>query len=124
VKQQLLRHVLAARRAQPALFLEGDYQPRMARGPLADHVLAFARTLGGREALTVVSRLGAALIGNDLPRIPPARWGHTSLDVGKRPLASWVDALTGRTFMAGKDGTLPLRDVLAGLPLALLLQQA
>lgn len=122
VKQQLLRHVLAARRAHPALFLEGDYQPRLAQGPLADHVLAFARTLGGREALTVVSRLGAALVGHDSPRIPPARWDHTSLDVGEQPLASWVDALTGRTCIAGKDGTLPLREVLAGLPVALLLQ--
>jgi maltose alpha-D-glucosyltransferase/alpha-amylase/(1->4)-alpha-D-glucan 1-alpha-D-glucosylmutase len=124
VKQQLVRHVLAARYAREALFLEGDYHPLIAQGPLADHVLAFARTLGDHEALTVISRLGAALVDHDLPRVPPARWGGTSVNAGERRCGRWVDALTGQSIDAGPDGKLPMRQVLAALPVALLLRQA
>ncbi|GAB3109651.1 malto-oligosyltrehalose synthase [Cupriavidus yeoncheonensis] len=124
IKQQLVRHALAARRAQEALFLEGDYQPLMAQGPLAGHVLAFARTRGAHEALTVVSRLGAALVDHDLPRIAPARWGHTAIKAGERRCGSWMDALTRQTCIAGPDGALPLREVLGVLPVALLLRPA
>ncbi|CAG9182701.1 Putative maltooligosyl trehalose synthase [Cupriavidus laharis] len=123
VKQQLVRHVLAARRAHEMLFLEGGYQPLIAEGPLAEHVLGFARTLGGDEALTVVSRLGATLVDRELPRVPPARWGHTTVNAGTRQSGHWTDALTGQTFIAGPDGKLPMQEVLAVLPAALLLRQ-
>jgi maltose alpha-D-glucosyltransferase/alpha-amylase/(1->4)-alpha-D-glucan 1-alpha-D-glucosylmutase len=119
IKQQIVRHVLAARRAHEALFRDGDYQPLAAKGPLADHVLAFARTLGEQQALTVVSRLGAALVA-DIPLVPPARWGSTMIDAGLTQARCWVDVLTGQVFAA--DG-LRIQHVLGALPVALLLRQ-
>nr|WP_258234605.1 malto-oligosyltrehalose synthase [Cupriavidus pinatubonensis] len=119
IKQQIVRHVLAARRAHEALFRDGDYQPLAAKGPLADHVLAFARTLGEQQALTVVSRLGATLVA-DIPLVPPARWGRTRIDTGTGEARCWVDALTGQAFAA--DG-LRIQHVLGALPVALLLRQ-
>ncbi|CAG9176396.1 hypothetical protein LMG23994_03398 [Cupriavidus pinatubonensis] len=119
IKQQIVRHVLAARRAHEALFRDGDYQPLAAKGPLADHVLAFARTLGEQQALTVVSRLGATLVA-DIPLVPPARWGSTMIDTGTGQARCWVDALTGQAFAA--DG-LRIPHVLGALPVALLLRQ-
>lgn len=54
----------------------------------------------------------------------PACWGHTALDIGERSAGSSVEALTGQRFHAGTEGRLALREVLATLPVALLLRQA
>src|ERR1700721_599416 len=43
IKQAVIARCLAARRANALLFASGEYIPLIARGPVADHVVAYAR---------------------------------------------------------------------------------
>ncbi|OLP53543.1 malto-oligosyltrehalose synthase [Rhizobium rhizosphaerae] len=52
-KQSLVRLGLAARQAQPALFLEGDYRPLTLSGDHAHRFVAFARVSGTQAAVVV-----------------------------------------------------------------------
>ncbi|EON16315.1 maltooligosyl trehalose synthase [Cupriavidus sp. GA3-3] len=122
IKQQLIRQVLAVRHAHPRLFADGQYSMLAAQGALVPQVLAFARTADAHQAITVVTRLVATQVDPTMPRIPPAGWGDTALNVGAPQPSRWTDALTGHVLDAPM-GRLRLREVLGGLPVALLLRQ-
>ena len=109
---------LRLRRSEPGWFLAGQgpdpgagpdgapYQPLLADGPAAAHVVAFRR---GR-ALTVVTRLPHGLRRR-------GGWGETTLTV---PGARYRDVLTDGVR---QGPSLRLADVLDGLPVALLVEQ-
>ena len=65
VKQFILARILAVRRKHPDLFANGAYQPLQIVGPLAEHVVAFARVLRDTAAITVFCRKVAHLIPLD-----------------------------------------------------------
>ena len=80
-KLWLIRQTLALRRRRPELFgPQADYQPLLAKGERAAHVVAFAR---GNVMVTVVPRLVLGLNG---------KWGDTTLEV---PHGAWRNELTG-----------------------------
>jgi (1->4)-alpha-D-glucan 1-alpha-D-glucosylmutase len=102
-KLWLIRQVLALRRRQPELFgPQGDYQPLLAEGERAEHVVAFAR---GGGVVSVVPRLVLGLDGG---------WGDTTLKV---PHGAWRNELTGDDL--GGNVT-RMADLLARFPVALL----
>ena len=119
IKQQLIRAVLGLRRAQPALFAQGQYQPLSASGELARHTLAFSRQCGGLQAVVAVTRLAAHHVEPDLPRVPPHCWRDTGLHAGD---GNWEDALTGHA-VTSHAGWLRAKDVFAVLPVALLVRE-
>lgn len=92
---------LTLRRDRPELFL--SYAPVRARGPAADHVLAFDR--GG--AITVATRLPVGLGA-------AGGWADTMLEL---PVGTWHDVLTG-TRTTGR-----LSELLSVHPVALLVQE-
>ena len=96
---------LRLRRDRPELFTA--YTPVAAAGEASDHVLAFDR--GG--ALTVATRLptGLARAGG---------WRDTVLSL---PPGDWRDAFTAATW---QGGLVPLADLLATYPVALLVREA
>jgi (1->4)-alpha-D-glucan 1-alpha-D-glucosylmutase len=98
-KLWVVSRALRLRRARRELFT--SYEPLIATGPAADHVLAFDR--GG--AITVATRrpIGLAERGG---------FGDTSLELP----GSHVDLLSGRDF----SGRVRVADLLATLPVALL----
>ncbi|MGI8328716.1 malto-oligosyltrehalose synthase [Actinomadura scrupuli] len=106
---------LRLRRSEPGWFGAGvgpdagaaPYEPVLADGPAAAHVVAFRR---GR-ALTVVTRLPHGLRRR-------GGWGETTLTV---PGARYRDVLTDGVH---HGPSLRLADVLDGLPVALLVEQA
>ena len=102
-KLWLIHQALALRRRQPELFgPQGDYQPLLAKGERAAHVVAFVR---GGGVVTVVPRLVLGLNGE---------WGDTTLKV---PDGAWRNALTGDDV----DGHVTrMADLLARFPVALL----
>ena len=61
-KLYLIRQALRLRAAAPALFAAGDYQPLPVHGPLADHLIAFARVGDGLVLVAVAPRLLAPLV--------------------------------------------------------------
>ena len=105
-KLWLTQRALATRRAQVAAFgPRGTYEPLIAQGAKAAHVVAFMR--GGAVA-SIAPRLVIGL-GDD--------WGDTSLDL---PAGRWRNALTGEQ-RAG--GPLWLGEALRRFPVALLVRE-
>ena len=106
-KLLVVREALRLRRERPASFVGGDYLPVLADGEAAQHLVAFGRGPRGRtsDVLAVATRLPASSPG----------WVGTTLTL---PPGSWTDRLTG----AGHQGTVRLLDVLAALPVALLVR--
>ena len=102
-KLWLIRQTLGLRRRQPELFgPQGNYQPLLAKGKRAAHVVAFTR---GNRVVTVVPRLVLGLNGD---------WGSTTL---KMPDGTWRNELTGDDV----DGHVTrMADLLARFPVALL----
>jgi (1->4)-alpha-D-glucan 1-alpha-D-glucosylmutase len=101
-KLLVTQSALTLRRNQSHRFT--TYSPVTARGPAADHVLAFDR--GG--ALTVATRLPVGLAEHG--------WGDTVLSL---PAGHWADLLTGRECA----GDAPVHELLADYPVALLIRE-
>ncbi|HYZ34252.1 MAG TPA: malto-oligosyltrehalose synthase [Crenalkalicoccus sp.] len=121
VKQAVLARALALRARRPAVFAEGDYLPLPADGPMAEHVLAFARRCRGEMVIAIATRLPASPSRDfTVPLLSAEDWQGTTLPLPREGSASgWEDALTGERH-AAPAGRLPLEGVLARLPLALL----
>jgi (1->4)-alpha-D-glucan 1-alpha-D-glucosylmutase len=125
IKQFVISRVLAARKAAPALFAEGDYVPLHAEGLLTDHVFAFARVLHGAAAVTVFCRHPARLLESQGSlAIPQAHWKETRIPLPPaiRP-TEFVDVISGKRVRAG-GSCLDVAQVLADLPVALLVMRA
>ena len=125
-KLAILRRILAFRTEAPELYARGEYHPLGAEGPLADHVLAFARELDGRIALTVITRhLGRALLDAPAPVLPAERWEGTAIPLPRDWRGgSWRNLLGTAQIEVAEDGLrfapllgeLPVACVAAGLP--------
>jgi (1->4)-alpha-D-glucan 1-alpha-D-glucosylmutase len=104
-KLRVTASALRLRRERPASF-DGSYTPLHAQGSAAGHAVAYLR---GADVIAVVTRLpmGLAECGG---------WGDTTLSL---PPGSWVDRLSGRAH----TGRAPLSEMLATLPVALLVHQ-
>jgi (1->4)-alpha-D-glucan 1-alpha-D-glucosylmutase len=120
VKLFLIHEALAFRRARAGLFAAGGYRPLEARGPLAEHLCAFARAEEGTAAITVVPRL-LARRGVDLPPLGVDYWGDTVFDVPAELGTRFRNVMTGEAL---EGPALPLGRVLAHFPVALLERQA
>jgi (1->4)-alpha-D-glucan 1-alpha-D-glucosylmutase len=124
LKLLVATRVLAVRQAHRTLYARGRYQALDVRGARAAHVFAFARRHDGDAGITIVPRLTTALVGepSDAP-IGEITWSDTEvvLPADLRGIR-WSDAFTGRTGTAGPDGGLRVADVLAVLPLAVLVE--
>ncbi|MFV0634666.1 malto-oligosyltrehalose synthase [Demequina sp.] len=98
---------LRVRRDHPEAFVgdECDYHPLPSS---SGHAVVFSRTAAGIPlAITVATRLGL-----DLERL--GGWRDHTVTL---PEGTWMDTLSGRTF---EGGAVALSDLLAGLPVALL----
>ncbi len=104
VKTWVLSRALRARAG-------GSYTPLPASGPLADHVVAFAR---GGDLVTVAPRLAGAVTAGATRPATGGTWAGTAVVL---PAGTWTDLLTGETREGGEA---PLDEVLAALPVALL----
>jgi (1->4)-alpha-D-glucan 1-alpha-D-glucosylmutase len=126
VKLYVIREALALRRARAALFASGAYRPLETRGALAERVCAFARADDGHAVLTVVPRLLAGVAGE--ASSPGAElWRDTTLDVPSNLGRHFVNVLTGEPVTVGPSdgpGGVPLAELFAHLPVALLATEA
>lgn len=103
-KLHVTARALRLRRAHPEWFgTASTYTPHHAEGTAADHAVAFGRA---SQVITVATRLPAGLdrMGG---------WRETVLHL---PGGTWTDELTGRR----SSGRMPVRELLADLPVALL----
>jgi (1->4)-alpha-D-glucan 1-alpha-D-glucosylmutase len=105
---------LQARRDHDGLFARGTYRGVAADGA-CDHVVIARRELPGSAAVAIVTRRPLTLARGCWPIAEV--WGDTTVALDER--ASWRDVLTGDRVAGGRS--VPLREVLRELPVALLL---
>jgi (1->4)-alpha-D-glucan 1-alpha-D-glucosylmutase len=118
VKLALTALLLRWRRRERRLLDAGDYRPLTAGGRRAEHVCAFARTLAGRWAVTVLTRLPARLSPGGAP--PPTGIWEGVLRLPPDAPRTWRDVVTGRTLEADAEARLSLVELFRYLPVALL----
>ena len=121
-KLHVLRTALAARRQYPELFA-GGYQPLLATGTYADHVVAFARVARGSLAVTIVPRRTLGISPRGEAPVGPL-WRDTAVILPPAS-GSFVDAVTGaRVTVAAGGGAMALGHLLGTFPLALIVPAA
>ncbi|MBO0727806.1 MAG: hypothetical protein J2P57_01020, partial [Acidimicrobiaceae bacterium] len=104
-KLALVQRALACRTRQPEAFA-GGYEPLMATGAAAEHVVAFCR---GAAAVTVVCRLPLGLEEK-------GGWSDTAIEL---PNGTWLDVVNDEKW----SGEVRLESLLSGFPVALLERQ-
>lgn len=121
LKLSVTQKVLRYRNAHPELFRSGTYQPLKVEGKYADSVVAFQREQDGTVLVVVVPRL-ASKVG-----FPPvgSRWLDTAITL--EPAVGggvWRELFTGRQIdLNAVEGSLPLAEILAEFPLAVLTRE-
>jgi (1->4)-alpha-D-glucan 1-alpha-D-glucosylmutase len=125
IKQAMIARVLAVRKKMPRLFADGNYVPLEAVGPLAEHIVAFARILGNSIAVTAVCRLYRGLLCEDGSlTIPEARWKETRILLSRELVgARLCSALTEEEVVLTSQA-LAAGHIFSGLPVALLTNQS
>jgi (1->4)-alpha-D-glucan 1-alpha-D-glucosylmutase len=124
IKQLTIAKVLAVRRNAPRLFAGGAYLPLTVTGPLGDHAIAFARTLGDRFAITIATHKPTRLIGERASLTVPSKlWSSTVIVVPSDLQGASCSSVLrcSKEMQLGRE--LLLSDILAPLPIALLLSQ-
>ena len=118
IKQRLIARVLAARKQAPALFADGDYLPLHIDGPLAHHIVAFARVSPEAAALTVFCRHPARLLSSaSTIAIAPERWQDTRVVLPPEIRARQFRDVVTRESKSSFDAA----HILSAMPVALLL---
>jgi maltooligosyltrehalose synthase len=124
IKQAVTARCLASRQEFPDLFAAGEYLPLPLEGPAADRAIVFARCRKNATAITIAPRLAASLLGSARDVLIPAlAWGDTRFRLPARASSRCQNLLTGAEFVA-QGGCVPLRVVLADLPVALMIAPA
>jgi (1->4)-alpha-D-glucan 1-alpha-D-glucosylmutase len=119
IKLHVTAAALRARRADPDLYLRGDYVPLTVAGTRAAHVFAFARMREGRAVVVIVPRLTATLL-QDAATPPVGRrvWADTRVMLPESIGAQgWRHAFTNDVL---PDGPIEVADALQRFPVALL----
>ncbi len=123
IKLYLTWKALALRTRYQDLFEHGGYLALPAAGERAEHVCAFARAHEGVKVIAVAPRLYFGLTdGDDRLQLGAAIWGDTRIALPESA-TEYRDELTGARFKPDKTKDqlrLPLADVLANFPVALL----
>ena len=119
VKLYVIYKLLQLRRKSQALFEQGDYIPLAVKGTYAEHVVAFCRKKDNAYAITVAPRFPTALHNLNERRQHAVDWSDTYISLPEGTPTRWSETFTDRTILSC-CGRLPLREVLAQFPVALL----
>jgi (1->4)-alpha-D-glucan 1-alpha-D-glucosylmutase len=125
VKLAIIQRMLALRLQMPELLSKGSYLPLTVQGRHAERVIAFARRHGNSWAVVVATRLSMALLdGNgDLPLVDAISWDDTAVlmpeELFGRALFDWLSPGAPKVEDTGR---LYLRDALAAMPVAVLVE--
>jgi (1->4)-alpha-D-glucan 1-alpha-D-glucosylmutase len=114
--------MLKARRAAHDLFRCGRYEALAVEGHAREHVFAFARVLGQRQAIVAVPRLVASLTPDGSAPIGEV-WRDTRIAVPDEPARCYRQVFTGECAPVVEDGGrrwMRAADVFAHFPIAFL----
>ena len=124
IKLYVTSRALCFRKSNRDLFAKGSYIPLRAAGDRQNHVIAFARALRRRSAIAVAGRFFMALGAEDTKPTGEATWGDSALllrrDLSRPAYRDVFSGCTIETVQRNGKPTLPLAQVFAHLPVALL----
>lgn len=113
------QQALQLRAACPELFTSGRYLPLEVTGAQAEHVVAFARTHGDRQALVVVPRLVAGLVPSGQPPVGDSVWLNAAVILpAELQGAGWRNQFAGEELRLNGD-RLHVSQALAHFPVLL-----
>jgi len=119
IKQAIIARTLSLRRASPALFSEGTYEPLEVHGAFTDRVIAFARRLGDQALVVIAPRIASQLLRSKHDILFDARaWRDTCVAIGRRDLVGLF------VPVAAAGGSINVGAVLGDFPVALLMTSA
>lgn len=122
IKLYLIWRTLQFRLRHRELFQNGSYVRLEGHGSQANHLCAFARSLGESAIVVIAPRLVAGLT-QGAERLPLGKelWLDTSLDLSATGLGrSFRNVLTDESLFAQGSGTLEVSKALSRFPVALL----
>jgi len=109
------------RRENSELFRLGAYVPLTVLNEKQEHIVSFARAYQGKAAIIVAPRFSFTLMKGRLE--PPLKdvWGRAELALAPEAAGSgFLNVLTGEVLGPGNGRSLPLREIFANFPVALL----
>ncbi|MBL8800288.1 MAG: malto-oligosyltrehalose synthase, partial [Planctomycetia bacterium] len=124
IKLYLLWRGLNYRRAHAGLFTAGEYLPLEPAGALADHVFGFVRRAGDQLALAAVPRLLTRVLTTEQAPCGTLIWKDTALKLPAEAKGlRWRNVFTGAVLDGRSTSDLPMSQVCADFPVALLLAE-
>lgn len=102
LKLYLTHQALNFRRANPDLFLRGEYLPLEASGAQRNSVCAFARRFENAWVLVAVPRLATALAGNPFP-LGDNSWSSSILTLPSAAPANWKNVFTQESISLARS---------------------
>jgi (1->4)-alpha-D-glucan 1-alpha-D-glucosylmutase len=120
LKQFLIARVLAARKETPRLFSDGAYRPLETSGPMAEQIVAFARSLSKSSAIVAFCRSSVRhLHGHPEKALGVLRCKQTRVSIPPDLQGHFSDALgPERKLWVGSD--IDVGQLLSRLPVAFL----
>jgi (1->4)-alpha-D-glucan 1-alpha-D-glucosylmutase len=123
VKLYLIWKALAFRRANPALFSQGDFTAVPSGGRRAENLAAFARHHNGSWIIAIVPRWLNRPTARSASANDPKFWANTKVSISAAAPTNWHNVLTGEQLTTvnrkGKQ-SLPVSEILRSFPVALL----
>jgi (1->4)-alpha-D-glucan 1-alpha-D-glucosylmutase len=122
IKQAVIARTLALRRACPALFAEGNYEPLAVRGAFAERVIAFARRFKDHVLVTIVPRVASQMLRckGDL-LFDEAAWGDTAVEARNKNLTGLFSESQSHQ---SSENRIQVGRALRDFPIALMLSPA
>ena len=121
IKQLTIARILAVRKNIPRVFSLGAYVPLETAGPLAQHVLAFARILNKSAAITAFCRAPAQLLSDDGSlNVPFTRWKETRILIPPELIDATFSASLQRSKAWPLERVLDVSRIFFALPVAFL----
>jgi (1->4)-alpha-D-glucan 1-alpha-D-glucosylmutase len=122
VKLWTMHRALAARNEHWELFRRGEYLPLSIERDKQHNAIAFLRrgTTSGTTALVVLPRFACTLMGEKAQLPLGDAWGKAAVRLPHGSAREMTDVFTGERVRVDEDGTVELREVLRGFPVAML----
>ena len=118
IKLYVIHKALEVRKEFSSVFMNGRYVPGDASGLRAEHVVSYAREIGGTWIYTVVPRFCSSWLECGKYPLGKEGWEDTALILPSEAPKLWRNRFTGETVSSSRE--LSLSGVIRRFPVALL----
>jgi (1->4)-alpha-D-glucan 1-alpha-D-glucosylmutase len=120
IKQFIIARVLAVRKNVPSVFSNGDYLPLEILGPMAEHIVAFARSWHGSCAITVICKSIARFLPKDHSLVVPvSHWTDTRICIPSSLQGQFSDVFKLDRVVSARQ-QIEAKELFTDFPVALL----